>query len=112
MAVDEPKASKPGSIPARARPRGKPGLLHVVPPELSLLYSHLRQHPVESVCRVRVGLPANYFTVTETACEGIPFATTSSFPAPVSMPDGTSKLVETVVLPVATPIVLWSWVRA
>ena len=32
-------------------------------------------------------------------------------PAPVSMPVGTSKFVVTVLVPVATPIVLWSCVR-
>jgi hypothetical protein len=40
-------------------------------------------------------------TVTATAVDGIPFATTSSILAPVSIPAGTSKLVETVALPVA-----------
>lgn len=54
----------------------------------------------------------DYCTVTETGCDGIPFATTSSWLAPFSMPEGTSKFVETVVFPVATPIVLWSCVRA
>jgi hypothetical protein len=52
------------------------------------------------------------FTVTDTAADGIPFAITTSVLAPVSAPLGTSKFVETVALPVATPIVLWSWVRA
>ena len=52
------------------------------------------------------------FTVMLAGWEGIPFATTSSLLAPVSMPEGTSKLVETDALPVATPIVLWSCVRA
>ena len=52
------------------------------------------------------------FTVIDTEADGIPLAITTSVLAPVSMPDGTSKLVETGVLPVATPIVLWSWVRA
>jgi hypothetical protein len=50
-------------------------------------------------------------TVTETACDAIPFATTTSLPEPDAMPLGTSKFVETVALPVATPIVLWSCVR-
>jgi hypothetical protein len=47
-----------------------------------------------------------------TAVDGIPFATTTSELAPVSIPEGTSKLVDTVALPVATPMVLWSWVLA
>jgi len=45
-------------------------------------------------------------TVTFVAAEGMPFAITKSSLAPVSIPAGTSKLVDTVVLPVATPIVL------
>src|ERR1700733_15329630 len=45
-------------------------------------------------------------TVTATAVDGMPLATTTSSPAPVSIPDGTSKFVDTVVDPVATPIVL------
>src|SRR5436305_9984504 len=36
-----------------------------------------------------------YFTVIETAAEGIPLAITTSVLAPVSAPEGTSKLVET-----------------
>src|SRR5438067_5696775 len=52
-----------------------------------------------------------YLTVTAAAVDGMPLATTSSWPAPVSIPDGTSKFVVTVFEPVATPIELWSWVR-
>ena len=52
-----------------------------------------------------------YLTVTAAAVDGMPLATTSSWPAPVSIPDGTSKLVVIVFDPVATPIELWSWVR-
>ena len=52
------------------------------------------------------------FTVILTFLEGMPLATTSSELAPVSIPAGTSKLVETVVLRVATPMVLWSCVFA
>jgi hypothetical protein len=47
-----------------------------------------------------------YFRVTLTGFDGMPFATTTSVLAPVAAPVGTSKLVETVVDPVATPIVL------
>jgi hypothetical protein len=47
-----------------------------------------------------------YCTVTDTGADGMPLATTTSELAPVSVPDATSKLVETVALPVATPIVL------
>ena len=47
-----------------------------------------------------------------TALEGMPFATTTTELAPVSIPLGTSKLVETVALPVATLMVLWSCVFA
>ena len=36
----------------------------------------------------------------------MPFAITTSELAPVSVPEGTSKFVDTVLLPVATPIVL------
>ena len=52
------------------------------------------------------------FTVMLAGWEGIPFATTSSVLAPVSAPEGTSKLVDTIADPVATPIVLWSCVLA
>jgi hypothetical protein len=42
----------------------------------------------------------------------MPFATTTKVLAPVSIVAGMSKFVETVAEPVATPIVLWSWVLA
>jgi hypothetical protein len=42
----------------------------------------------------------------------MPFATTTNMLAPVSIVAGTSKFVETVADPVATPMVLWSWVLA
>jgi len=45
-------------------------------------------------------------TVTLAGAEGMPFAITNRSLAPVSIPIGTSKFVETGVLPVATPIVL------
>lgn len=48
--------------------------------------------------------------VTLTAAEGMPFAITNKSLAPVSIPVGTSKFVDTIVLPVATPIVLCPWV--
>lgn len=51
-------------------------------------------------------------TVMLTAAEGMPFAITTNVLAPVSIDDGTSKLVETVSEPVATPMLLWLWVRA
>jgi hypothetical protein len=47
-----------------------------------------------------------YCTVTCTGTEGMPLATTTRLLAPVSMPDGTSKFVDTILLPVATPMVL------
>lgn len=53
-----------------------------------------------------------YCTVTATATEGMPFATTTNELAPVSIVAGTSKFVDTVAVPVATPMVLWSWVLA
>ena len=52
--------------------------------------------------------PLAYSTVMETGDDGMPFAITTSELVPVSMFAGTSKLVETVVLPVATPMVLGS----
>ncbi len=52
------------------------------------------------------------FTVTLIGFEAMPFATTASELGPVSIEAGTSKLVETIFDPVATPIVLWSCVRA
>jgi len=47
-----------------------------------------------------------------TGADGIPLATISSELAPVSIVAGTSKFVETMADPVATPIVLWLWVLA
>jgi hypothetical protein len=47
-----------------------------------------------------------YCTVTATGLDGIPFATTTSELAPLSIFAGTSKWVETILLPVATPMVL------
>jgi hypothetical protein len=44
--------------------------------------------------------------VTATPAEGIPLAITKIVLVPVSMLEGTSKFVETIVLPVAMPIVL------
>ena len=82
------------SIPVQAKkspPRGKAG---------------------EEWLRVMRGIARqDQFTVTDTGADGIPFAITTSVLAPVSAFDGTSKFVETVLFPVATPIVLWSWVR-
>ena len=51
-------------------------------------------------------LPPPLPTVTAIPADGMPFATTTRVLAPVSIDDGTSKLVETIVLPVAMPIVL------
>ena len=53
-----------------------------------------------------------YSTVMFTACEGIPFATTTIELAPASIPLGTSKFVKTTFVPVATAMVLWSCVLA
>jgi hypothetical protein len=55
---------------------------------------------------VRLRTKSRYFTVIDTAADGMPFATTSSALAPVSRFGGTSKFVDTGVLPVATPIML------
>ena len=55
---------------------------------------------------VRVKLAVDDPTVTATPVEGMPFASTYKVLAPVSIPAGTSKFVETIVLPVATPMVL------
>src|SRR5579859_7815529 len=44
--------------------------------------------------------------VTAVAADGMPFAITNKLLAPVSVPAGTSKFVETMVLPVATAMVL------
>jgi hypothetical protein len=56
-------------------------------------------------------LRSRYCTATATGFDAIPLATTTSMLAPVSMPFGTSKFVDTIFLPVATPIVLWPCVR-
>src|SRR5437588_8209607 len=47
--------------------------------------------------------------VTLAGDEAMPLATTTSVLAPVSAPAGTSKFVDTVAMPVATPIELWPW---
>lgn len=47
------------------------------------------------------------FTVVLTGVEAMPLATTTSELAPASAPVGTSKKVETIVPPVATPMLLW-----
>lgn len=60
----------------------------------------------------RVKLPPDDPTVTLAAAEGMPFAITNNELAPVSIPAGTSKFVDTIVLPVATAIVLCPWVLA
>jgi len=41
------------------------------------------------------------------AADGMPFPTTYNSHGPLGMPAGTSKLVDTIVEPVATPMVLW-----
>src|ERR1700734_804899 len=54
--------------------------------------------------------PPDAPTGTAAPAEGMPFAITNNELGPVSIPAGTSKLVDTMVLPVATPMVLWPWV--
>jgi|HubBroStandDraft_1064217.scaffolds.fasta_scaffold00322_5 hypothetical protein len=54
----------------------------------------------------------SYSTVMLTGSEGMPFAITTNVLAPVSIVVGTSKFVETVNEPVATPMLLWLWVLA
>ena len=49
-----------------------------------------------------------YWIVTRLACEEMPFATTSILLVPVSALAGISTMVDTVALPVAMAIVLWS----
>ena len=66
---------------------------------------------IPSVPRADI-LNGNYSTVTLTGADAMPLATTTSELAPVSIFAGTSNSVDTTALPVATPIVLWSWVRA
>jgi hypothetical protein len=58
------------------------------------------------VIRAKEARATVQFTVMDTGLDGIPFAITTSVLAPVSMPEGTSKFVDTVLWPVATPIVL------
>ena len=53
-----------------------------------------------------------YCTVTLTGAEGMPLATTTRLLAPVSAVFGTSKLVDTIFVPVATAMVLGLCVRA
>ena len=52
------------------------------------------------------------FTRTATGFEVMPLATTTSELSPASALVGTSNEVETTLVPVATPIVLWPCVRA
>ena len=51
-------------------------------------------------------------TTTATLAEGMPFAITSRTLSPDSMDIGTSKDVETIIEPVATPMLVCPWVRA
>ncbi len=51
-------------------------------------------------------------TVTATPADAIPLATTYKVLVPVSAVEGTSKLVDTIVPPVAMPMVLWPCVLA
>src|ERR1017187_7303917 len=69
------------------------------------------QNLLSIMTQVRSRPSTDQFTVTLTAGDGMPFATTSSELAPVSIVAGTSNLVETIALPVATPIVLWPGVE-
>ena len=59
-----------------------------------------------------VGSTIGYCTVTCRGRDGIPLAMTSILVDPVSMLAGISIVVDTIVLPVAIPMVLWSYVRA
>jgi hypothetical protein len=54
----------------------------------------------------------SHSTATATAGDAMPLATTTSEDGPVSAWGGTSNEVLTGWVPVATPMVLWSWVRA
>lgn len=71
-----------------------------------------RADPLLERYRAVPRLRTRYWTVMLTAFDGMPLATTTSELAPVSIPLGTSKLVETLVFLVATPMVLWSCVLA
>jgi hypothetical protein len=57
---------------------------------------------------VGVGVADETATFTSEDPDAMPFATTTKVLAPSSIPTGTSNLVETGVLPVATAMVLWS----
>lgn len=72
-------------------------------PRVASFFTLAGRAPNRSLSRL---LPTIYSTVTLTALDGIPFATTTSKLSPVSMFAGTSKLVDTVALPVATPMLL------
>jgi hypothetical protein len=55
---------------------------------------------------------SHQLTVTLIATEPMPLATTASELTPVSVSGETVNCVDTMVLPVATPMLLWPWVRA
>ena len=55
-----------------------------------------------------IPLHVHKLTVMSADFDGMPSATTTILLAPVSLPDGTSKRVDTDLLPVFTAIVLWS----
>lgn len=80
------------------------------PPVVVLVMVDVPEEPCATVTAVglaeRLKPPPAPVMVTATAAEGMPFATTNKSLAPVSIPAGTSKFVETRVPPVATPIVL------
>ena len=78
---------------------------------LAALVTHAppRDRDVEAAkARQRARALSGYCTVTATAAEAKPFATTCSLLGPVSIVAGTSKCVETINEPVATPIDEWS----
>ncbi len=67
---------------------------------------------VRQLNSLRIPAPYSVGWLTRHGLDAMPFVTTWRSSAPRSRPAGTSNCVVTTWRPVATPIELWSWVRA
>jgi len=108
-----PRNDKGGFVPAQLKP------YHVKPSESSgelarqiLVLFQIQTAPGRSRLHSNLLQAICYCTVTLTGVEAMPFAITTRLLVPVSAVKGTSKVVETIFGPVATPMLLWLWVRA
>src|SRR5277367_72257 len=120
VACPEPGAGMVAGVIFTLTPLPSPDAVRAIaeskPPETVVMTLALPVPPGATVtvfgAAARVKVPVFAPTVTATAAEGIPLAITYNVLAPVAIVAGTSKLVETTSLPVATAIVLGLWVLA